>query len=309
MGRFIRCLILFCLPLLLVNAGFQYLVASRYYRPYQPGPGYRQFRTFLLADSHGAALGHYPRAYGVFNFSQPSDSYEDMYRKLRFLIGHSNISAVLLTADDHLLSPYRELRNNAGRSVRLLSARDVLRRHRPAELKAYFLDYYAVLLQASTRDFVHLYLTSNLFSRARPATRPAPATWTENDSTARVSADRLRLQFRYGRASANMRASLVAIIALCRRHHIALTAVKFPLTSAYRRALGTRSFGADSLLAAYGVPVLDYRNRYAADSLFRDPDHLNITGGRQFTRLLLGQGAAHRQAAFPPDSGMVQARP
>ena len=300
MGKFIKYIILFSLPLLLINVYFYQVTSRLYYHPYQPELHYRQFTSFLLADSHGEALGKYPEGYGVFNFSQPSDNYEDIYRKLSFLISHTKVSAIFLTADDHMLSPYREQINNHERSVRLLSATDVWRRHRPAEIKAYYLDYYAVLLNASTRDFLHLYLTSKLrnplFGHPRPAAPdPATATWMQNDSTTRATADRLALQFHYDRASAPMRASLAAIVGLCRRRNIALTAVKFPLTNAYHRALGTKSFGADSLLAAYGVPVLDYRNLYAAaDTLFRDSDHLNTTGGRLFTIEFLGRHSATR---------------
>jgi hypothetical protein len=49
-----------------------------------------KFDSYLLSDSHGEALSNYLEDYGIYNFSAGSDSYEDMYRKLEYLLDMFN---------------------------------------------------------------------------------------------------------------------------------------------------------------------------------------------------------------------------
>lgn len=52
--------------------------------------------------------------------------------------------------------------------------------------------------------------------------------------------------------------------------------------------MGNRNYGADDVLKAHNVPVLDYSRIYADQgNLFMNQDHLNKLGGHMFTVRLL----------------------
>jgi hypothetical protein len=70
---------------------------------------------------------------------------------------------------------------------------------------------------------------------------------------------------------------------LCTSEEINLVGIKFPLTREFYEELGSRSYGADSVLQSHGYPVLDYKTEFVDScSYFRDQDHLNHRGSKMF---------------------------
>jgi len=104
----------FFLMLIGCNVLLWFAAKNLYYKNYHEYS--LDYRSYLLADSHGSFLKNLTEKYGVYNFSGNSDSYFDMKRKAIFLVNNTNLNKLYITVDDHTLSLYREKSNSADRS-------------------------------------------------------------------------------------------------------------------------------------------------------------------------------------------------
>jgi hypothetical protein len=242
-----------------------------------------------LADSHGAPLEKLTEPYGVFNFSAKSESYADMYRKIRFLIRKSRIDTVYLTADDHTLSPYRETANNLDASEYYLDAADYGSYYE--FLKSRYLIPYVMYFQPKALSAVRIYVTAQLKnllkgveSKEKTKRSSEWAALSEAEREER-SAERAREQFPPGKPSESLSKTLQDIIKLCKDNHIVLIGIKFPMASSYLTLRGKKTFGADSIMRAAGVPVLDFEMLMRdKNEFFENQDHLNEMGAAQFVK-------------------------
>ena len=115
MKSFLKNIIVFSLILLVMNiAGYQ-IVYNRYLSDYEEVK--LNFKSYILGDSQGKAVGDQGEEIGVYNFSDDSDSYEDIYRKTIFLLHNTQIDTLFVSVNDHTLSSYRDKRNNSDRSI------------------------------------------------------------------------------------------------------------------------------------------------------------------------------------------------
>ena len=290
MKRFLRMIIFFSLGLAALNAAVFAIVA-----PLVDGEGYLKkvsgmpegMQGIVLADSHGtrlddAALG----SAGIANLSEGSDSYDDMLNKLEYSIRHYPIGLVILTADGHCLSKYREYTNNLDKSSLLVGGngyKAVLRQVLP-------------LLDPKSRDLFKASVSAR-FSRAlaRGASPTASLTsptlpWKDNPDRARLAARRAETQFKFAEPSRRLGTTLDRIAGLCEERGIRLVGLRFPLSGDYLREIGGRDYGAATRLKTLDTKIIDGESLYAdRDELFKDQDHLSQEGGRLFTRLLLDE--------------------
>jgi len=246
-------------------------------------------RAIVLADSHGTRLdGEVLASAGIVNLSTGSDSYVDMLNKLRYSIDHYPIRLVILSADGHSMSKYREYTNNVDKSGLLVGGngvKAVIRRIVP-------------LVDPKSRDLFKGAISAGL-SRAltrRAATSPGPAapsfSWKDKPNRRQLAERRAGTQFKFSEPSEPLRGTLAEIVALCAEHGIRLVGLKFPLSGDYLGVLGGKDYGADKVLESLGGAVLDYEELYRdRDDLFEDQDHLNKEGGTLFTRLLIEKTA------------------
>ncbi len=248
--------------------------------------------TFLLADSRGLSLNNFPADYGVANFSSNSDNYADMLRKLKYLIRHTQIRKLYISADDHMLSPYRERTNNQDISVVLTEATDY--QNEVQFLKERYLKYYVVLFQPVVRTIVRSKMeawVSRTITGAAKNNNTLQDGWAALDATARKqqAANRFVLQYPGNQPSAEMATALEQIAALCKENNIEIVAIQFPLSNEYLQWVNNTPYRSVDLFKKLSIPVLDYRSVYK-DSLFvfKNQDHLNDRGGRLFTDLLFG---------------------
>ena len=223
----------FAFCLLLINIALFLAVYHLYFKPYEHVD--LSYKTYLLSDSHGLPLGNNGhvrppdstkhertrtadrelfqiknKKSGFFNFSSGSDSYVDMLRKLRYLIAKTDVERIIITADEHQLSPYREYSNNQDRSLHFTTLNDFPSLF--AFLKVHF-KRYIPLLNPKSRDIVKTYIESK-FEEKR-----VPLPWykvpvKEKD---RRSKRRYWSQFRFKKSSEHLADHLREIIALCKK--------------------------------------------------------------------------------------------
>ena len=121
MKDFIQKLLFFFLGLILINIFFYTtFFKTILWNPYSRNKNeLEKYRSFLFSDSHGGALERTNLfKIGVFNFSNGSDSYVDIYYKLNFLFeNHIHIDTIFLAVDEYFLNKRKEIYNNENRSI------------------------------------------------------------------------------------------------------------------------------------------------------------------------------------------------
>ena len=93
MRRYLKNIFLFSIGLMIINIGLYFLVFKPIlYKKYQKNISeLKKYSMFLLSDSHGGVLDNkHLESIGIYNFSFGSDSYFDMYIKLKYLFNHNN---------------------------------------------------------------------------------------------------------------------------------------------------------------------------------------------------------------------------
>ena len=282
MKRFLFKTLWFCGILLLINYGLLHLVTSIYISDYT----HVSFEndSYLLADSHGASLDTLPKRYGVENFSDRSDSYIDLERKLNYLVRHGSPKTIYLTADPHMLSPDREAYNNNMLSAAFTNKTD-------------YDSFYTYVLEAKIKPNTvffnkkYMPLLKNYAKGLlkKPNTSAPNILWADKEATEkkRLSEERMQVYFSSTHTSAALKAALQRMVALCEQNNIELIGVKFPLSPTYNTMLGDKNFHADGIFRANRMPILDFQDSLQNDLYFRDQDHLNDDGANQFCRLLL----------------------
>jgi len=286
--RFILDISIFLFGLLLLNACIFFMVDAL-----ATDDGYLQrvrnaapdTLGIVLADSHGTRLDDKAlAASGIANLSAGSDSYDDMLNKLRYAMDHYPLKLVVISADGHGMSRYREFTNNGDNSGLLVGGSGLLAAaHR-----------YLPIIDARRRDLFKGSLSASigrlLSSKAKVASSSPSLAWKDKPNRSELASRRAGTQFSFSEPSTVLRDTLLEIVALCKARGITLVGLKFPLSGDYLKAIAGKDYGADAALKSAGVAVLDHESRYRErDELFEDQDHLNTSGGSIFTRLLLDE--------------------
>lgn len=258
---------------------------DNYYKDYNTFPS-KKYHSFFLADSHGMSLEKYPEKYGVYNFSENSDSYFDMKRKIAYLIeNHYKLKTIYITVDDHTLSPYRDKINNADKSIVYTSEVNT------NYLKEKYLKYYFPIFQVKVNPLFRIYLEGKVdrFFQGNDQ-RITDVIWSKLLKVEQVkrAEDRVAGQFPSKYRSTKLSETLVEIIELCQKNNIELVGIKFPLSQSYLEKLENRNYGADRLFISKGLKVLDYKPLFVnKDDYFGDQDHLGPKGGEEFIKIMM----------------------
>jgi len=274
MRKFLINLAYIVIFLLVVNA-ILYEIVEDYYNNYQRKMN-NQFEVVLLADSHGAALGNSPEKIGIFNFSEPSENYIDMNRKINYMITNQGVKKILISVDDHSLSQYREKMHNNDRSIFYCEPfMSIGHFFKENILWNRYLKRYLVLLNIKSRDLIIAKARSLVLKQHRMETN-----WSKlsNDLKEKKVDDRFRFQFTQ-KKSYKLESILIEIIDTCYKHNVELIGIKFPLSDSFSKKIADSSYGADSVFKANNLRVLDFRDVFSNhDDYFYDQDHLNIDG-------------------------------
>ena len=276
---------LFALALNGLVFGIMYL---KYYRMYRHFPEKEKYRGLILADSHGLCLGNEPEKDGFFNFSAESDNYSDMYIKLRyFLRKYPGTRIVLISADDHTLSVYREQLNNRDRNV---IYRSFFGETESGGLKAGyafikdFIRYYLVILNPSAADISKRFLAGKLRPGNQDAALPD---WSDPEQKQAMAEARFQSQFPGRDKSELLEQELRSIFHYCRKAGVAVYGLRFPLSPLYSGMVKGNGYGADRILKENRIPVLSFTDSIPdAEGIFENQDHLSLKGGLKLAALL-----------------------
>ena len=239
------------------------------------------FDTYLVADSHGHSLDTLPQQYGIFNFSDPSDSYEDMLRKVKYIVSNSEVKRILISADHHTLTTYREDNNNLDRSAIYATSEDYETYYQ--EFAERYLNRYVPLLHGKSRDALLMHIKS-LWSN----TSGNKTLWADATANYRQSRAVLRAEIHYGDSerSEKMEGFLKEIIKICNENGIELLGIKFPLSPEYSVAVENKGVPTDEIFESKSIEVLDFRQSLTLPIHFRDQDHVSELGGKKLLPLL-----------------------
>lgn len=277
-----------------------------YYRLYYEGylnrkPQNQNYWALLLADSHGLSLEQETAKGGIFNFSAESDNYEDMLRKLDWCLARNpTLKLVLVSADAHTLSHYRELMHNNDRSIYFQSITD---RYQLEGIKGAYhwikesVQFYVLLFNPKAADFIKRSLAGQalrLLGKKEEASL-GNFDWRKPENRSFMARSRYESQFPDSARSDFLRHKLEILVSHCRQKGIRVVGIRFPLSSVYLDMVGDRSYGAENVLKALGCEVWDFRRAYMEhQDWFHDQDHLNRLGGKQFAQQLIKESRALR---------------
>ena len=276
MKKFIKNIAIFSTLLFSINCILFFIAYTQYYAKYEEIE--LDYSAYLLADSRGEPLEKFTEEYGIYNLSEESESYFDMLQKVKFLAEYSKVQKIIISVDDHTLSPYREKLNNKDRAAFFIVPNTM--RSRMEWLSSRFKRFF-VLLNPKSRDIIRLYLAS-LVKNNSP-----PKSWNDRSEEQRRShaKNRANLQFRDSEASEQLTLALDDIIQLCKDRDIELVGIMFPLTKEYTSEMNSGSYGAAEFARKNGIAILGFRDFYSSKpELFSNQDHLNELGGRRFAK-------------------------
>lgn len=288
MKRFLAFSSVFLFLILVFNTILYFISKEIYIGKYSDYP--RHFKSYLLSDSHGLPLSNFLKKKGIYNFSVASESYFDMSRKINFLIKHKIVDTIYISADDHTLSPYREIANNLDKSI-FYTNMDDYTSFFEFIVNRYML-YYLVIFQPKPRDVIRNYFFSPIKhffeEKSRQKESRKSQVWDKFTENKRIELSRMRAreQFNFEARSIKLKNKLLEMVQMCKQHKIVLIGVKFPLSKEYIHEISGKSFYADEILRSKGVKVLDFKNVFQSKTdFFINQDHLNEKGGKAFVEL------------------------
>lgn len=283
MKKFIINVLIFTLLIFIFNLVIFNFSRTLYIRGYdQIDSGYSRY---ILSDSHGAALGNSGEDYGIYNFSAGSDSYEDILRKVKYLIEESDsLTAVYLTADSHMLSKYREKTNNLDRSIIFTSHSDYNNFYE--YVKNRYISYYLAIFHPKVKEILTAFIKSKaknvLFSVKNISENKEWFEYSEEEKM-NLAVKRSETQFTDIEQSAVLKNKLENIILLCKENNIEVIGIKYPVTKVYGELIDGYSSEIDDVFKKYEIKIYDYKKIfYGKDYLFKDQDHLNKAGASEF---------------------------
>lgn len=284
MKKFIGHGFLFFLVLVCINMPFYLIIEDIYWRYYKDVD--LNFNNFLFGDSHGRNLKDLPEEHDFFNFSAGSDNYEDMLRKLNYLIREGDVDTIIISAEDHTLSSYREILNNNDRSAYFTHISDYKNFY--VYIKEKYIKNYFVLLNSKHKEILYMYIKrkikKNIFSEVKEEKK-----WEAlSNKEKMINAEkRANTQFKMHHKSEEMELSLRNLIETCLNSSIYVVGVKYPLSREYIKTLNNQSFYADEVFNDQDIPILDFSEYYLdKDEYFLDQDHLNEKGAKEFNKIL-----------------------
>lgn len=298
MKKFIYQIGLFVVILFIVNLLLFNLGNELYYKNYDRYS--LSFNNYLFSDSHGTPLGIHTQEYNVYNFSVGADSYVDIKRKINFVIENTKVDTIYLSADEHMLSPYREQYNNFDRSSYFATINDF-----PTQFEYYKSEVFQriIFFQPKMGAVIRKYVVSELeklFGAEQVEVVDnlnVGLNWNEipkNIKSKRIK-KRVGTQFNYQEKSLKLKGTLLEIINICKTNNIVIIGVKFPLTNDYFAMIKDKDFGVESVFKNNNLSVLNFQSTYIdRGDFFYNEDHLTSNGGRLFTDVLFKESQANK---------------
>jgi len=285
MKQFIKQFFYFCIFFLLINILFyKFIFYPAIFDNYIFNKHkIEDYNLFLVGDSHGAYLSDAPGKNKIFNFSNTSENYLDMYLKIKYLTTVlTQEDTILLEIDNHGLSSYR---NGFGRvNENIIYVNDFAGIEDSAINASYYLKKYTKfipILEPAYNKSILKYINFQ-FAESNISDDFSKVSESEKNKLYRT---RFVQQFFKKEHSNQQKKYLIQIIELCRKSKITLIGIKFPITKGYWNIIKGQDFGIDEFWRSNNLVYFDFHNLFFdKDNFFCDVDHLNDSGSVIFCK-------------------------
>ncbi|HTF21721.1 MAG TPA: hypothetical protein VK658_26765 [Chryseolinea sp.] len=286
MKRFVFHMMFIVLTIVLINFVYLALVGGSFRNYAGKYLRFNRSASFVvLGDSHATRAWAANRESDIYNFAHGSDNIADMRAKVEFISQNkpNNIKALILSVEPHLISTYREIKNN--------SKFNNIVKNEFVGLSA--LVWFPLVVDPNTEldSKVYVHALRGKISGHKNASRREFAT-----GTARA---RFRDQYVDGSASRQLVKEYEELIDYARKQGWRVIALKYPVHPYFDSLIHARPEGQklsstmDSLILSRDLQVVDYSSIVNREDLFLDQDHVNEAGSREFLKAVQNQMTAN----------------
>ncbi|MBZ0165908.1 MAG: hypothetical protein K8I00_03805 [Candidatus Omnitrophica bacterium] len=251
-------------------------------------------KYLIVGDSHAGMIDQSWLDKRFYNLGTASDSMNEIYIKIAYAVQHDpHFKYLLLTADFHILSKYRDAFNNKAYIKPFASPED----YQFVYGEPYSTDWVSDRLSRYPLFDYNVYVTGreSLIGRAKALIKgkkyveSKDKQWIEHPQEARDRRAAERAQIHLTRIiTEENRQRYLDIIDLCRRHNITVIGLRYPLSPEYLHEMST--YDLTPLDKHYaGIQFdkfLDYSRLLSEHRYFVDMDHMNEEGVQRFLEKL-----------------------
>lgn len=293
MKRLVQNIILFGIVLLGINLlAYRFIAEPLLYKGYFIAKSkMKPYRSFFLGDSHAKAIRQKDLGkLDIFNLAYDSDSYFDCALKLEYLVRNKMIDTAYICVDNHTLSKYREWWTNGSRSIHYANYNNYRKYYNTSQAKFWLAKNvytYIPLLKTENSKLFKKFIENKIRGKKPWDNRNYDISREPKEYLEEICTKRIKEQFPDKKQSIKLKTTLEEMLNYCDKNNITVIGIKFPLTAEYLKAMGNKSYRADSLLEARDYIVLDFSLLFPdSTQFFRDQDHVNYTGSEKFTNNL-----------------------
>ena len=288
MRKFLKNILHFSIGLVLLNSLFYFFIfkPAIFDKYIFNKKSMGEYNLFLVSDSHGGYIKDSPSKNHIFNFSNSSENYLDMFLKIQYLTSVlSKNDTILLAIDNHNLSSYR---NGTGRiNENIIYANDFSTIEKSDINSSFHLKkimQFLPILQGKYNNSILQYLKSQFIAH-KNITAFSKLSNNEKEIACKK---RYEAQFENKIVSAQQKGYLEKIIQLCKEKNITLIGLKFPISIEYWKIIAKNDFGIKKMWISHNLEIIDLHDLFFdKDEFFRDLDHMNIKGGELFSKAVL----------------------
>jgi hypothetical protein len=282
MNLFLKKTFIFLILLVLLNLIIFLLTNYLYNNKYISNVSILDKSVFLLSDSHGHSLGKFTETYNVKNLATQSDSYADMYRKLKYINNRTKVKRIYLSVGGRLFSEYRDVKNNSERSIFLLSYADY------DNTLEFLIEQYVKRFLIYPTSEQHTVFVSVLLSKLKIGKVWVKTKWNDLNPSERVLQASKRVNdFNLDTKSDIQNQCFKKIIKFCKNNNIELILVQIPLSKEFMNDPNFSIYDYSEIPEMKELKILDYTKIYwNKPFFFEDQDHLNEKGAEEFCKLL-----------------------
>ena len=240
----------------------------------------------IVGDSHAGMISQSQLDKRMYNLGMASDSMNEIYIKIDYAIKHNpNFKYLLLTADYHILSKYRDAFNNKA-YIRPFSTPE---NYPLIYNESYHRDYVAdTLSQYALFDF-NVYVTARMrlisklkgLIKGKAYQQSKNKQWIEHPRKERNKRAKERAKIHFTRIMTDNNAKRYKdIVQLCKNHNITIIGLRYPLSKEYRQNMKKYDINKmDDFFSGIEFDLfLDYSGLIDDMKYFNDMDHLNENG-------------------------------
>jgi hypothetical protein len=288
MKRFYKELILGLIGVLLLNLIiYKLIIYPEVYKPYEEVLEQTIHNKVIFSDSHGWSLTHNnPEGkelldnHGITNLSYGSESYFDIFFKLKYLLEKDiSVDTIFLSADLHMLGKLREKSYNKSRSIKYVGYKTYNDFYPMTQGEFFFRKYirrFISTFDTNNSKLIQRYLESLISSKQE--TELIKWEFLNHSEKQQKSIERFQTFYEKG-FSKKLENALSKIYELCERNNITIILVKFPLAPSMEKLkIPIEFINNDSIITKTKYKQLNIHKM--GDEYFANQDHVNAKGAK-----------------------------